>query len=335
MNKKKLLLGCASVALVLYLLVHNPPLNSTETAATPVSDETEIVILSVNDMHATIDQFPKFASMVDSLQAFYPGMLLFSADDNCTGNPINDQYALVNYPVIELMNRTGFNLCAVGNHEWDAGVVGLQNDIELAKFPFLCANVFVPETVNLNVKPFVAMEHHGVKMAVVGMIEVRHDNLPGAHPKNLSQVRFKRPETVLPEYKFLKNDNDVVILLSHYGSEEDRKLAQANPWIDAIIGGHSHTLIEKPLEVNGVLITQSGSHLKYATLLKINVAGHEVMHKEAVVLDVNKVRKEKPEIKKLVDELNEAPALNEPLAIAKTKFETPQEIGMHDNRCHT
>ena len=289
--------------------------------------ETEIVILSVNDMHANIDLFPKFATMVDSLRAIYPDLLLFSAGDNRTGNPVNDQYEPVNYPMIELMNRTGFDLCTLGNHEWDAGIVNLQNDIERAGFPFLCANVIVPETVSLSIKPFVTMEHQGVKMAVVGMIEVRHDGIPGAHPDKLKEVSFKRPEMVLPDYKYLRKENDVVILLSHCGLEDDMDLAQANPWLDAIIGGHTHTLVEKPSETNGVLITQSGSHLKYATLVELKVKEHKVIGKEAIVLDVNKVRKEKPEIKNLVNEFNDAPALNEPIAMAKSKFETPEELG--------
>ena len=289
--------------------------------------ETEIVILSVNDMHANIDLFPKFATMVDSLRAIYPDLLLFSAGDNRTGNPVNDQYEPVNYPMIELMNSTGFDLCTLGNHEWDAGIVNLQNDIERAGFPFLCANVIVPETVSLSIKPFVTMEHQGVKMAVVGMIEVRHDGIPGAHPDKLKEVSFKRPEMVLPDYKYLRKENDVVILLSHCGLEDDMDLAQANPWLDAIIGGHTHTLVEKPSETNGVLITQSGSHLKYATLVKLKVKEHKVIGKEAIVLDVNKVRKEKPEIKNLVNEFNDAPALNEPIAMAKSNFETPEELG--------
>jgi 2',3'-cyclic-nucleotide 2'-phosphodiesterase (5'-nucleotidase family) len=76
-----------------------------------------------------------------------------------------------------------------------------------------------------------------------------------------------------------------------------------------------------------VLITQSGSHLKYATLVKLKVKNHKVVGKEAIVLDVNKVRKEKPEIKKLLNEFNDSPALNEPIAMAKTKFENPEELG--------
>ena len=318
----------ALVAVVMYLVLRYQPQSESKQEQTSVgANETELVILSVNDMHANIDMFPKFATLVDSLRAIYPDMLLFSAGDNRTGNPVNDQYDPVNYPVITLMNEVGFDLCAVGNHEWDGNIVSLQDDIERAKFPFICANVFIPETVNLDVKPFVTMEHQGVKMAVIGMIEVRHDGIPGAHPDNLKLVSFKRPEVVLPDYKYLRNQNDVVILLSHCGLEDDMELAQANPWLDAIIGGHTHTLVEKPDETNGVLITQSGSHLRYATLVKLRVKGHKVIGKEAIVLDVNKVSRKKSEIKQLVDKFNDSPILNEPIAIAKSEFENPEELG--------
>lgn len=307
------------------------PLNPQQPQASQKSQqpqgETEIAILSVNDMHASIDMFPKFASMVDSLRGVYPNLLVYSAGDNRTGNPVNDQYDPVNYPMIELMNRTGFDLSTVGNHEWDADIVNLENDIKRAQFPFLCANVFMPNTVNLDIKPFVTMEHQGVKMAVIGMIEIRHDGIPGTHPDRIKDVSFKHPQVVLPDYKYLRDENDVVVLLSHCGFEDDVELAKANPWVDAIIGGHSHTLIEHPSETNGVLITQSGSHLKYATLVKLRVKNHKVINKEAVVLDVNKVQNEKEEIRQLVNKFNDTPALNEPIAVAKSKFETPQELG--------
>ena len=334
MNKKKMLLMLALVAVVLFLVLRNQNSESNEgkdstmTKEAPMdATDAEIVILSVNDMHSSIDQFPRFAAMVDSLKAVYPDMLLFSAGDNRTGNPVNDQYNPVNYPMITLMNNVGFDLSAVGNHEWDGDVVNLQNDIERADFPFVCANVFIPDDVNLDIKPFVTMQIQSVKMAIVGMIEVRHGDIPGAHPDKLKLVSFKRPEVVLPDYKYLRNQNDVVLLLSHCGFEDDMELAQANPWLDAIIGGHSHTLIEHPSLTNGVLITQSGSHLKYATLLKIKVKNHKVVGKEAVVLNVNAVRREKPEVKAMLDEFNDAPALNQPIATAATKFETPEELG--------
>ena len=111
MNKKKLLLVLALVAVVLFLLLRNNSHEGTDTKEnkeTPAAtqDETEIAILSVNDMHASIDQFPKFATMVDSLRGIYPDMLLFSAGDNRTGNPVNAQSATANNTMIELRNRT-------------------------------------------------------------------------------------------------------------------------------------------------------------------------------------------------------------------------------------
>lgn len=329
MNKKRLLwlLVLLAVVAVIYLIPSQKESAKTTKAAAAVIGETEINILSVNDMHASVDMFPKFAALVDSLRGVYPDLLVFSAGDNRTGNPINDQYDPVNYPMIELMNRTGFNLSAVGNHEWDGNVVNLQHDIERAKFPFLCANVIIPDSVKLDIKPYEIIENQGLKIAVVGMIELRHDGLPGAHPNNLKKVSFKPDTEVLPTYQYLKDQNNAVILLSHCGLEDDVELAQANPWLDAIIGGHSHTLIERPFYHNGVLITQSGSHLKYATLVSLKFKDGKLMDKQSTVLNVGDFPHINKEIKALLDEFNDAPALNEAIAVAKTDFENPEELG--------
>ena len=172
MNKKKLFLLLGLLAVVLWLTLCNRSKKEPQQAETRKTEkattagDAEIVILSVNDMHSSIDMFPKFATMVDSLRAVYPDLLLFSAGDNRTGNPVNDQYEPVNYPMIELMNRMGFDLCTVGNHEWDGDVDNLRNDLERAKFPFLCANVYDFQKVGLDFKPFVTFEQQGVKMTV-------------------------------------------------------------------------------------------------------------------------------------------------------------------------
>lgn len=328
MDKRKLLLVLALLAVVMFLVLRNQPAENTGQTQVPVAEgEVEVNILSVNDIHANIDMFPKFALMVDSLKAVYPDLLVFSAGDNRTGNPVNDQYDPVNYPMIELMNQTGFAVSAVGNHEWDGDIDNFRYDIERAKFPFICANVFVPDSVRLDIEPYIVIENQGLKLAVVGAIELRHDGIPGSHPDKLKKVSFKRAENVLPDYQHLKNESNAFILLSHCGLEDDIELAQAFPWMDAIIGGHTHTLIENPDLTNGVLITQSGSHLKYATLVTLKFKDGKLVDKSAIVLDVNKVQSEKPEIKKMLDEFNDAPALNEAIAVAKSEFENPEELG--------
>ena len=328
MNKKKLLLLIALMAVVAYLVLRNQTQTANNQDDVPVADsEIEVGILTVNDIHSAIDQFPKFAALVDSLRAEYPDLLLFSAGDNRTGNPVNDQFKPTNHPIITLMNRVGFDLSAVGNHEWDANIGPLQADIERARFPFLCANVFVPDSVKLDLKPFEVIENHGLRLAVVGMIELRADGLPGAHPDNLKKVSFKRAEKVIPEYKYLKNQSDAFILLSHCGLDHDLELAQANPWMDVIIGGHTHTLIKHPSETNGVLITQSGSHLKHATLVKLRFKDGKLVGKDAIVLDVSKTSGENRDVAKMVADFNNAPVLKEALATAVTKFENREELG--------
>lgn len=291
------------------------------------SGEIEVNILSVNDMHANIDLFPQFVAIVDSLRAAHPDLLVFSAGDNRTGNPVNDLFEPTNYPMITLMNASGFNLSAVGNHEWDANIGPMQADIERAAFPFICANVFIPETVKLDVKPYVVLENQGLRIAVVGMIELHANGLPGAHPDNMKEVCFKHAEKVLPDYRHLKDQSNALVLLSHCGLEDDLELAQAYPWLDVIIGGHSHTLIEHPSETNGVLITQSGSHLKHATLVTLEFKDGKLVGKKAVVLNVKDSKHENAEIRKMVDSFNDAPELNEAIATATRKFDSKEEIG--------
>ena len=101
--------------------------------------QKQAILFAVNDMHAEIDNFPKLAYIVDSLQSIYPGMLLISAGDNQTGNPVNDQYPQKGLPMIELMNAVGFDLSAVGNHEFDTHPQGFSDLTHKADFDFICA----------------------------------------------------------------------------------------------------------------------------------------------------------------------------------------------------
>ena len=56
------------------------------------AERKEVHILSVNDMHAKIENMPQLAAVADSLRALYPDLLVISAGDNRTGEPLNDLY---------------------------------------------------------------------------------------------------------------------------------------------------------------------------------------------------------------------------------------------------
>ena len=100
-------------------------------------------ILSTNDMHSAIEKMPKLAAIVDSLRAIDPGLLVLSAGDNRTGNPYNDLYEPVSYPMIAFMNFIGFDASALGNHEYDSKIDGLAKMTALA-----CPVKFMPTMIS-------------------------------------------------------------------------------------------------------------------------------------------------------------------------------------------
>ena len=316
--KRLLFIGCFLAAFLF--------LNSCKTPS-PSGPSKVVAVLTVNDMHAAIDMMPQFAGLVDSLRGVYPDLLVFSAGDNRTGNPVNDQYDPANYPMIALMNEVGFDLSAVGNHEWDGGIEGLQRNIEDAQFPFLCANVVIPQGMKLDIQPYAILNNQGVDIAVVGLLETRHSGIPGAHPMHFKKISFKKGIDVLSDYLYLRNKADVLILLSHLGFEEDLEVAGRFPEFDAILGGHSHTYVENPQKHNGVLVTQAGSSLKYATLVLFTVQQGKVTDVSAKNFDLQRFRKKNQKVKAMVDGFNSDERFNRILATATTDFEDREELG--------
>ena len=171
--------------------------------------QKEIVILSVNDMHAKIENMPKFAFVVDSLRNLYPQMLLVSAGDNRTGNAYNDKYpGTPNYPMINLMNELGFTVAELGNHEFDGGIDGIRYYIHNAKFPVLCANAYFTGYPDIKLPPYVEItqniKNDKIKMIFLGMIETENNGKPSSHVKNMVNVDFKPAEDVIGQYTFLR-----------------------------------------------------------------------------------------------------------------------------------
>ena len=93
-------------------------------AACSTTKETQLVILSTNDMHAHIDDYAKVAAFVSQEQKAHPGrVVVLSGGDLFSGNPVVDHCDRPGkgYPIIDLMNRVGYRASAIGNHEFDYG----------------------------------------------------------------------------------------------------------------------------------------------------------------------------------------------------------------------
>ena len=289
-----------------------------------------IVILAVNDMHAAIDNFPRLAFMADSLRNIYPDMLLVSGGDNQTGNPVNDQYPQKGMPMIELMNALKFDLSAVGNHEFDSRLKGFEYITQKANFDFLCANIVMPKGSDFRIKPYKIVESpNGIKTAFVTVLQVNSNGIPDTHPDNVKGFTFKDPFKTAKDFLFLKDSSDVFVMLNHFGFENDVALANQLPpnVVDLIIGGHSHTKIDTDQIHNGIMITQAGSKLKYATLIVLTISPEGKVDKEMKLLTVDKKGRTRPDIQAMVDIYNNNPAMTETVAMAEDDFSNKAEVG--------
>ena len=289
------------------------------------AEKREIHILAVNDMHAQIEVFPQLAALADSLRTIDPSLLIFSAGDNRTGNPINDKYILPAYPMVALMNQVGFNGSTLGNHEFD--VHSLKRLIGLSNFRYICANAFPSDSSGIKLVPTQVFDVEGLKVGVIGCIQLSPAGIPSTHPDNLEGISFKPAEEIIPQYESLSKECDVTILLSHLGYPDDIKMAEKFPWLDLIIGGHTHTQLKGDEVKNGVLITQNRNKLHRVTYITLTVEDGKVVDKKAEYIDVRKFPKTVKVVEEMIRFYNDNPTLRRVLSVADTPFETREELG--------
>ena len=98
----------------------------------------------------------------------------------------------------------------------------------------------------------------GIRFGVLGIIGPETFRFfPAAH----QDFVVEDPDTTLSRLlPVLKNSSDYIIVLSQMGIESDEELAEKWSDIDLIIGGHSQTLLEKPLKISNTHIVQAGKN---------------------------------------------------------------------------
>ena len=287
----------------------------------------ELHILSINDPHAAIEQFPRLGYVADSLRAIYPDLLILSAGDNRSGDPINDMFDIPAYPMVALMNQIGFHATCVGNHEFDSNQDGLARLIDLGTFPTLCANMEPDPKWKMHVKPYQIFDCGGISVGVLGITALGSMGLPESHPARLTDIKFMEPLETIQKYQFLREKCDVVLLLSHLGYTSDVKFSAELPWVDIIVGGHSHTQIQGGEMHNGILITQNSKSVPFATHSTLVLAGGKVVEKKAELIAVKGMPGENKTVAELVRYFSENPAFKRVLAVAETPFENREELG--------
>jgi 5'-nucleotidase len=254
----------------------------------------KLTILHTNDTHSNIDPFPsnhaKFPGMggvsrrhalIQKIRQEEEHVLLLDCGDIFQGTPYFNMFG--GELEMKLMTEMGYDAATMGNHDFDIGLEGFKKAKSHAKFPFLCANYdFSETTLKGETKTYEIFQKGALKIGVFG-IGIELNGLVSS--TNFGKTKYLDPITIANSVaKELKQkDCDLIICLSHLGYDypdsariSDRKLAQQTSNIDIILGGHTHTFLEKPtIEKNkkgkNVLINQVGYAGLYLGRIDIDV----------------------------------------------------------------
>lgn len=240
-----------------------------------------LIILHTNDMHSHIEPFPandpKYANqggmamrgaLIRKIREEGDPVILLDCGDIFQGTPYFNLYG--GEPEFRMMSEMGYDAATFGNHDFDNGVEGLISMMPHARFPFINANYQTRDSVLKKAYiPSKVFKKGPFRIGVTGL-GVSFEGLVA--PKNHEGLTYTDPVAALNrEAMRLKQDEkcDIVICLSHLGFSynenkiSDITLATESKNVDIILGGHTHTFLEKPeilhnSEGKEVLVNQVG-----------------------------------------------------------------------------
>ena len=244
------------------------------------STEQKLTILHTNDTHSNIEAFPdnhaKYPGMggvskryeiIQQIRKEEEHVLLLDAGDIFQGTPYFNRFG--GELEMKVMSKMNYEAATMGNHDFDGGMEGFLKAKEHAVFPFICSNYDFSNTVlDGQIQLYQIIQKGKLKIGIFGLgVELK-----GLVPDKLyGETVYQDPIEMAQEMvsKLKDADCDLIICLSHLGYEysndkvSDRILAKKTKNIDLIIGGHTHTFLEKPTqEINSngeiTLINQVG-----------------------------------------------------------------------------
>ena len=197
---------------------------------------------------------PARKTYIDSVRAAEPNTLVLDAGDVTTGLVVSNLFQAK--PDVQGMNLVGYQAMSLGNHEFDNSQKALADRKAEATFPFLSANVYVKATGKRAFQPYAVVKLPGVTVGVIGV--TTQETPIVTLPANVESLEFRDPisevQSLVAE---VRSKADFVVVLGHLGLAEDRVMAAKISGVDLIIGGHSHTYMDKTEVVNGIPVFQA------------------------------------------------------------------------------
>lgn len=304
MKKLKLFLGVLSLAVF--------------SSVSSFAKEIDIQILATSDLHGKFypyDYAINEESKSGSLTQIATAVKKYKTDNTIivdVGDTIQDNYSEMFFkdkihPMMLAMNEIGFDIWAIGNHEFNYGVENLKNMMKQSTSKVLIGNLYNPDGTNFA-DSYTIIEKEGVKIGVIGMCT---PNITKWDSVNLKDYIVTNPvEETKKIIKDLRDKVDVLVATVHMGEENEydvpnsgaNDLANACPELDLIIAAHEHKLVEETY-VNNVLIVENRS--SGATMSKVNIivekdkSGCKIVDRKAESIKISEYESDEELSKKL------------------------------------
>ena len=245
--KKLFIFLCMTIGIAVYG-------KSEKIVEQPQVDGFEINIIHINDHHShledekmdlmlagkktkvTVGGIGRVTAKIKELRTQEKNPLVLHAGDAVTGTLY---YTLFNGVAdAEEMNLIGFDAFTLGNHEFDGGNEGLAKFLNALKVPVISSNV-VPDKGSIlegKWKPYLIKEIGGEKVGIIGLDIVgktKNSSNPGKDIKFLDEVATA--QKYVDELTALGINK--IILLSHFGYENNLDLAKKVSGVDVIVSG--------------------------------------------------------------------------------------------------
>lgn len=263
----------------------------------PVTEK--IVILHTNDRHFDLNHEDELAAKIEKIRANYDDVFLFEAGDIFVRHAhrwvVNDGlakdtawYGERALQMIHSMNELEYDVMTLGNHE-----LAYMNDytriaLEAARFPVLAANIEISTGKLPQPDPFIVLNTSTKRRIAILGLATDNTFRDGVQELDFAETAGK--------YISLKDFSDVFLVLSHLGLRKDILFAEEFPVFDAIIGGHSHDLLEEAIIKNSVLIAHAGGnphfvsdeHPVYLGKVILTLENGKIVDKKGRVMEIGR-----------------------------------------------
>ena len=284
----------------------------TITFSTPVTTQAEvvssvgkndIVILYDNDVHCNVDSYEDMAALKKEMQEQSNYVSVVSCGDYLQGDVIGA--ISKGKAIVQIMNKVGYDVVAIGNHEFDYGVSRLKSLVKSMNAKVVASNFVKKSTGKPVFRSYTIKTYGKKKVAFVGVTTPESftkstpayfQNSKGEfiydfYGDSTGKLLAERVQKVVNTAR--KNGADYVVALTHMGTEgvttqwDVQHLIKNTYGIDVVLDGHSHSTVPsmKVKNKNGKKITVSSTGTKFSNIGQLVIRKNGSITTELIPID--------------------------------------------------